>query len=151
MRKPVFMVAVVVAGTILLCAVLANFYLISPPRLVVTFGGTPASNVPLILPLGSGRPYQLDEDGSIKSPTPGTQSAILVPRPDGGAVSVRFPKHGRKTVDFRDQVQTVTVVQYFGFVHKQSQLFALTKEQVAEIESGHKSLADIEEQIRRPE
>lgn len=150
MRKPVFMVAVAVAGTILLCAVLANFHLISPPRLVVTFGGTPASNVPLILPLGSGRPYQLDENGSIKSLTPGTQSAILVPRPGGGAVSVRFPTHGTKTVDFGDQVQTVTVAQYFGLVHKQIQLVALTKEQVAEIESGHKSLADIEEQIRRP-
>ena len=46
-------------------------------------------------------------------------------------------------------MNTVTVVQYFGLVNNRYEQFTLTKNQVAEIESGNKTLVDIEEQIRR--
>ena len=149
MRKPLITVLAIVAGVALLGAGLANMHYMLPPRLVVKFDGQPAANEVLILPLSSSAPYQLDDDGSITSPTPGSESAILIPRPTGGAVSVRFPKHGTKTVDIRDQMTTTTVVQYFGLVKNQIEQFDLTKEQVGQIESGQRSLENIQDQIRR--
>ena len=149
MRKSVIIVSVAVAVVVLLWAGVANIGYMSPPRLVIKFDGEPAANVTLTLPLSNRVPYQLDDDGSITLPTLGSESSILVPRPTGGAVSVRFPKHGTKTIDIRDRMTTTTVVQYFGLVKNQIEQFDLTEEQVAEIESGQRPLAEIEDQMRR--
>ena len=149
MRKPIFTVAIVAGVVILLWIALANIHVFSPPRLVIKFNGKPASNVTLILPIDGGQVYQLDENGSINSRTSISESAILVPRPNGGALSVRFPSHGTKTVNCQGKMNTVSVVQYFGLVNNRYEQFTLMKSQVAEIESGNKTLVDIEEQIRR--
>ena len=148
MRTSVITFSVFLAATVMFWVALANIHYISPPRLVIQFDGKPAGNVKLILPISSGAGYQLDGDGSITSPTPGSESAILVPRPSGGAVSVRFPNHGTKTVDISDQMTKISLVQYWGLVNDQMEQLSLTQEQVAEIESGHKTLAEIEEQMR---
>lgn len=149
MRKSISVVAIVAGVVILLWIALANVHVFSPPRLVIKFNGKPASNVTLILPIDGGQVYQLDENGSINLPTPRSDSAILVPRPNGGALSVRFPSHGTKTVNCRGKMNTVSVVQYFGLVNNRYEQFTLMKSQVAEIESGNKTLVDIEEQVRR--
>ncbi|WP_145295835.1 hypothetical protein [Crateriforma conspicua] len=123
---------------------------ISTPRLVIRFEGKPASNVTLILPDGDAAPYQLDGDGSITAREIGwRESLILLPKPDGGGVSVGFPQHGTKVIDFQGRMTTTTIVQYFGLVSNQSEAFTLTDADIADIESGRKSSAEIVEEIRR--
>jgi hypothetical protein len=141
---------VTVIAAILLCAMLANMRYITPPRLMIKFDGKPASNVRLVLPASSEGPFQLDKEGSITAREIGwTETSILVPFPNGGGASVGFPKHGTKTVDFQGRVTTTTVVQYFGLVSDQYQSFNLTDEEMADIESGRRSSAEIIEAIRR--
>ena len=149
MHKLMVGICVIVAATISLCVGLANIHLLSPPRLTIKFDGKPAANTMLLLPLSSIEPHQLDEAGCITSPNPESACAILVPRPTGGAVSVRFPEHGMKTVDIRDQMMTITFVKYFGLVSNQVEQFALTQQQVAEIESGQRTLSDVQNHTRR--
>jgi hypothetical protein len=119
--------------------------------LVIKFDGKPASNVALILPIGSGRPYQLDADGSITARALGSGDYILVPKPDGGGVSVGFPKHGTKVVDFQGRMVTTTYVRYFGLLSEEFESFNLTDAEVADIESGRKSSVEIVEEIRQSE
>ena len=147
MRKSVLIVSLVAAGAITFCVLLANISYISVPVLVIKFNGKPASNAALILPVSGDQTFQLDDKGSIKSISRNS-NVILIRKPDGGGVSVRFPKHGTKTIDFRKQLQTVTLVQYFGLVRHDYEQVDLTNEQVAEIKSGRKTLAEIEQQIR---
>jgi len=135
---------------ILFCVALASTRYISTPRLVVKFDGKPASNVTLILPVGGDGPYQLDEQGSITAREIGwSESSILLPKPDGGGVTVGFPRHGTKVIDFQGRMTTTTVVQYFGLVSNQSEAFTLTDADIADIESGRRSSAEIVEEIRR--
>jgi hypothetical protein len=148
-KKSVFILIAIAA--ILPCVALANMPYTSTPRLVIKFDGRPASNVTLILPLGSDGPYRLDSDGSITARELCSRDYILVPCPDGGGVSVRFPRHGTKVVDFQGRMTTTTIVQYFGVVSDQSESFTLTDEEVADIESGRRSSAEIVEEIRRSE
>jgi hypothetical protein len=148
-KTSVFIVTAIAA--VLFCVALANMRYITPPRLVIKFDGKPASNVALILPMGNERPYELDADGSITARTLGSGDPILIPKPDGGGVSVGFPKHGTKVVDFQGHMTTTTIVQYFGLVSEQYESFNLTDEEIAEIESGRKSSAEIVEEIRQSE
>jgi hypothetical protein len=135
---------------ILFCVALANIRYISTPRLVIKFDGKPASNVTLILPDGGDGPYQLDEEGSITVREIGwSESLILLPKPDGGGVTVGFPRHGTKVIDFQGRMTTITIVQYFGLVSNQSEAFTLTDADIADIESGRRSSAEIVEEIRR--
>jgi hypothetical protein len=144
----VFTMVAIIA--ILLCVALANMHLISTPRLAIRFEGKPASNVTLILPDGGAGPYQLDEEGSITAREIGwTESLILLPKPDGGGVSVGFPRHGTKVIDFQGRMTTTTIVQYLGLVSEQFESFSLTDADIADIESGRKSSAEIVKEIRR--
>ena len=124
---------VLAIATILFCVALANMHHISTPRLAITFDGKPASNVRLIVPVGSCRPYQLDGEGSITARALRSGGLILIPKPDGGGVSVGFPKHGTKVVDFQGRM-TTTIVQYFGLVSNQYEAFSLTDAEVADID-----------------
>jgi len=134
---------------VLFCVGLVNFHSISPPRLVIRFAGDPASNLPLILPCSADGPYRLDEQGSITvREIGGSESCILVPLPDGGSVTVRFPKHGTKEVDFQDRVTTTRIVKYFGLVSEQ---FSLTDADITDIGNGRSSSAEIGEAMRRSE
>jgi hypothetical protein len=135
---------------ILFCVALANIRYISTPRLVIKFDGKPASNVTLILPDGGDGPYQLDEEGSITAREIGwSESLILLPKPDGGGVTVGLPRHGTKVIDFQGRMTTTTIVQYFGLVSNQSEAFTLSDADIADIESGRRSSAEIVEEIRR--
>jgi hypothetical protein len=134
---------------ILFCIVLANMRFINPPRLVIKVDGKPASNRTLILPVGSERPYQLDADGSVTTQALDSRGPILIPKPDGGGVSVHFPQHGTKVIDFQSRMKTTTIVQFFGLVSERHESFNLTDEEMADIESGRRSSAEIVEEIRR--
>ncbi|QDT62486.1 hypothetical protein SV7mr_50340 [Stieleria bergensis] len=148
--KKTVVVLVVAITAILFCAALTNMHYISTPRLVIRFEGKPASNVTLILPDGGAGSYQLDGDGSITAREIGwTESLILLPKLDGGGVSVGFPQHGTKVIDFQGRMTTTTIVQYFGLVSEQFESFSLTDADIADIESGQKSSAEIVEEIRR--
>lgn len=143
---------VLVMFVILFCVALANIRYISTPRLVIKFDGKPASNVALILPDGSDGPYQLNEAGSITAREIGwTESMILLPRPDGGGVSVGFPQHGTRVVDFQGRMTVTTILQYFGLVSEKYESFDSTDEEMAEIASGRKSSAEIVAAIRQSE
>ena len=134
---------------VLFCVGLLNYRSISPPRLVIRFDGEPASNLPLILPHSADGPYRLDEQGSITAQEIGrSESCILVPLPDGSSVTVRFPKHGTKEVDFQDRVTTTRIVKYFGLVSEQ---FSLTDADITDIGNGRTSSAEIGEAMRRSE
>jgi hypothetical protein len=148
-RTSIFAVAAVLTAAALFYLALTNIHYFSPPRLVIKFDGNPAANAILILPTSNTAPSKLDPSGGITSPTPSTETAILVSKPSGGAVSSRFPKHGTKTVDIRGRMTMITVVQYFGLVRTQNQQNTLTQDEVAGIESGQNQLADIEDKIRR--
>jgi hypothetical protein len=147
--KKMVVVLVTAMIAILVCVALTNMHLISTPRLVIRFEGKPASNVKLMLPIGSAGPYQLDEEGSITAREIGWKSLILLPKPDGGGVSVGFPRHGTQVIDFQGRMTTTTIVQYFGLVSNQSESFTLTDRDVEDIKSGRKSSAEIVEEIRR--
>ena len=148
--KKTVVVLVVAITAILFCVALTNMHYISTPRLVIRVEGKPASNVTLILPDGGAGPYQLDGDGSITAREIGwRESLILLPKPDGGGVSVGFPQHGTKVIDFQGRMTTTKIVQYFGLVSNQSEAFTLTDADIADIESGRKSSAEIVEEIRR--
>jgi hypothetical protein len=54
-------------------------------------------------------------------------------------------------VDFQGRITIITIVQYFGLVSNQSEAFCLTDAEVADIDSGRRSLAEIVEQIRLSE
>ena len=141
--------ALLLIVVVLFCVGLVNFHSISPPRLVIRFAGDPASNLPLILPRSADGPYRLDEQGSITvREIDGSESCILVPLPDGGSVTVRFPKHGTKEVDFQDRVTTTRIVKYFGLVSEQ---FSLTDADITDIGNGRSSSAEIGEAMRRSE
>ena len=112
-------IIVLVLFVILFCVAVANMRYITPPRLVITFDGEPASNVTLILPMNEDGPYQLDDDGSITARGLGSEGLILIPTPDGGGVSVGFPQHGTRVVDFQGRMTITTIVQYFGLVSEQ--------------------------------
>ena len=141
--------ALLLIVVVLFCVGLVNFHSISPPRLVIRFAGDPASNLPLILPRSADGPYRLDEQGSITAQEIGrSESCILVPSPDGGSVTVRFPKHGTKEVDFQDRVTTTRIVKYFGLVSEQ---FSLTDADITDIGNGRSSSAEIGEAMRRSE
>ena len=141
--------ALLLIVVVLFCVGLVNFHSISPPRLVIRFAGDPASNLPLILPRSADGPYRLDEQGSITvREIGGSESCILVPLPDGGSVTVRFPKHGTKEVDFQDRVTTTRIVKYFGLVSEQ---FSLTDADITDIGNGRSSSAEIGEAMRRSE
>jgi hypothetical protein len=146
------LIFLLVLFVILFCVALANTRYISTPRLVIKFEGKPLSHVTLVLPTGSDGPYQLDKEGSITAREIGwTETSILVPFPDGGGATVGFPKHGTKTVDFQGRVTTTTLVQYFGLVSEEFESFNLTEEEMADIESGRRSSAEIVEAIRQRE
>lgn len=148
--KKTVVLLVVAITAILFCVALTNMHYISTPRLVVRFEGKPASNAILILPEGGDGPYQLDEEGSITAREIGwSESLILLPKPDGGGVSVSFPRHGTKVIDFQGRMTTTTIVQYFGLVSNQSEAFSLTDADIADIETGRKSSAEIVQEIRR--
>jgi hypothetical protein len=148
--KKMVVVLVTAMTAILFCVALTNMHLISTPRLVIRFEGKPASNVTLILPDGGDGPYQLDEEGSITAREIGwSESLILLPKSDGGGVTVGFPRHGTKVIDFQGRMTTTTTVQYFGLASNQSESFTLTDADIADIESGRKSSAEIREEIRR--
>ena len=148
--KKTVVVLVVAITAILFCVALTNMHLISTPSLVIRFEGKPASHVTLILPDGSAGPYQLDAEASITAREFGwSESLILLPKPDGGGVSVGFPRHGTKVIDFQGRMTTTTIVQYFGLVSEQFESFSLTDADVADIESGRKSSAEIVKEIRR--
>ena len=141
--------ALLLIVVVLFCVGLLNYRSISPPRLVIRFDGEPASNLPLILPHSADGPYRLDEQGSITAQEIGrSESCILVPLPDGGSVTVRFPKHGTKEVDFQDRVTTTRIVKYFGLVSEQS---SLTDADITDIGNGRSSSAEIGEAMRRSE
>ena len=141
--------ALLLIVVVLFCVGLLNDRSISPPRLVIRFDGEPASNLPLILPHSAYGPYRLDEQGSINAQEIGrSESCILVPLPDGGSVTVRFPKHGTKEVDFQDRVTTTRIVKYFGLVSEQ---FSLTDADITDIGNGRSSSAEIGEAMRRSE
>ena len=141
--------ALLLIVVVLFCVGLLNDRSISPPRLVIRFDGEPASNLPLILPHSTDGPYQLDEQGSITAQEIGrSESCILVPLPDGGSVTVRFPKHGTKEVDFQDRVTTTRIVKYFGLVSEQ---FSQTDADITDIGNGRSSSAEIGEAMRRSE
>ena len=141
--------ALLLIVVVLFCVGLLNYRSISPPRLVIRFAGDPASNLPLILPRSADGPYRLDEQGSITvREIGGSESCILVPLPDGGSVTVRFPKHGTKEVDFQDRVTTTRIVKYFGLVSEQ---FSLTDADITDIGNGRSSSAEIGEAMRRSE
>lgn len=134
----------------LFCVAVANMRYISTPRLVIKFDGEPASNATLILPDGSDGPYQLDDNGSITARAIGwSESLILLPRPGGGGVTVGFPQHGTKVIDFQGRMTVTTIVQYFGLVSERFESFDLTDKEIAEIESGRNSSAEIVESIRQ--
>ena len=141
--------ALLLIVVVLFCVGLLNDRSISPPRLVIRFDGEPASNLPLILPHSADGPYRLDEQGSITAQEIGrSESCILVPLPDGGSVTVRFPKHGTKEVDFQDRVTTTRIVKYFGLVSEQ---FSQTDADITDIGNGRSSSAEIGEAMRRSE
>ena len=141
--------ALLLIVVVLFCVGLLNDRSISPPRLVIRFDGEPASNLPLILPHSADGPYRLDEQGSITAQEIGrSESCILVPAPDGGSVTVRFPKHGTKEVDFQDRVTTTRIVKYFGLVSEQ---FSQTDADITDIGNGRSSSAEIGEAMRRSE
>jgi hypothetical protein len=147
MKTVIVLVTAITA--ILFIVALTNMHLISTPRLVIRFDGKPASNVTLILPDCGDGPYRLDEEGSITAREIGwKESLILLPKPDGGGVSVSFPRHGTKVIDFQGRMTTTMIVQYFGLVSNQSEAFSLTDEDIADIESGRKSSAEIVKEIR---
>ena len=147
--KPLVLLFIV---AVLSCIGLVNIRYIATPRLVIKFDGEPASNVTLIMPVSGDGLYRLDEQGSITARELGwNESCILVPRPDGGGVTVCFPKHGTKEVDFQGRVTITRIVKYFGLVSEQFEEFSLTDADIADIESGRKVLADIREGIRRSE
>ena len=141
--------ALLLIVVVLFCVGLLNDRSISPPRLVIRFDGEPASNLPLILPHSADGPYRLDEQGSITAQEIGrSESCILVPSPDGGSVTVRFPKHGTKEVDFQDRVTTTRIVKYFGLVSEQ---FSQTDADITDIGNGRSPSAEIGEAMRRSE
>ena len=144
--------ALLLIVVVLFCVGLLNYRSISPPRLVIRFDGEPASNLPLILPHSADGPYRLDEQGSITvREIGGSESCILVPLPDGGSVTVRFPKHGTKEVDFQDRVTTTRIVKYFGLVSDQFEEFPLTDTDITDIGSGRSSSTEIGEPMHRSE
>jgi hypothetical protein len=147
-RKRVFFTVIAIAA-ILFCVAVANIRYISTPRVVIKFDGKPASNVILVLPRGSGGPYRLDTEGSITVRELGSGGPILIPKPDGGGVSVGFPQHGTKVVDIRDRVTLSTVVQYFGLVSAEFESFNLTDQQVKDIQAGRKTQDEVLEEIQR--
>ena len=148
--KKTVVVLVVAITAILFCVALTNMHLISTPRLVIRFEGKPASNVTLILPDGDAAPYQLDGDGSITAREIGwKESLILLTKPDGGGVSVGFPQHGTKVIDFQGRMTTTTIVQYFGLVSEQFESFSLTDADIADIERGRKSSEVVGRDCRR--
>ena len=135
--------ALLLIVVVLFCVGLLNYRSISPPRLVIRFDGEPASNLPLILPHSADGPYRLDEQGSITAQEIGrSESCILVPLPDGGSVTVCFPKHGTKEVDFQGRVTTTRIVKYFGLVSEQ---FTQTDADITDIGNGRSSSAEIGE------
>ena len=141
--------ALLLIVVVLFCVGLLNYRSISPPRLVIRFDGEPASNLPLILPRSTYGPYRLDEQGSINAQEIGrSESCILVPLPDGGSVTVCFPKHGTKEVDFQGRVTTTRIVKYFGLVLEQ---FTQTDADITDIGNGRSSSAEIGEAMRRSE
>ena len=144
--------ALLLIVVVLFCVGLVSHRSISPPRLVIRFDGEPASNLPLILPHSADGPYRLDEQGSITAREIGrSESCILVPSPDGGSVTVCFPTHGTKEVDFQGRVTTTRIVKYFGLVSDHFEEFSLTDADITDIGNGRSSSAEIGEPMRRSE
>jgi hypothetical protein len=68
---------------------------------------------------------------------------------DGGGVTVGFPRHGTKVIDFQGRMATTTIVQYFGLMSNRYESFSYTDAEAADIVSGRRSSAEIVEDIRQ--
>ena len=64
-------------------------------------------------------------------------------KPDGGVVSVQFPKHGKKSVDIREGIIYVTIEQYFGLLKTQVEQVDLTQLQTEKIKNDKQGMTDV--------
>lgn len=121
----------------------SNVHNISPPTIIVLFDGEVAANKPLILPASGEGVVKLDQAGSIQRSAMLGGSAIMLSKPDGGVVSVQFPKHGKKSVDIRKGIIYVTIEQYFGLLKTQVEQVDLTQLQTEKIKNDKQGMTDV--------